>query len=209
MFLCLGPWEVAPAGGRLTDASIDKPLHRKIVAEFRDKVPRAPKEGVPNVTAFSGNRRGKSDGEGLENCYIVPKETVKIAEDNEVTIVMELLNSKVDHKDYRCERTPWGVELCKRVNSPRFRLLDDIYHMQITEGDTIRTIRANIQYLGHIPTAGNPGRHQSDDAPELNFKAIAQAIVDTGYTGFVSHEYSPATPDPVKTLDEMMTICDV
>ncbi|MFZ5927435.1 MAG: hydroxypyruvate isomerase family protein [Acidobacteriota bacterium] len=200
---------VVPGGGRLTDACNDKALHEKILAEFRENIPRARKEGVPNVITFSGNRRGKSDEEGLENCYIVLKEAVKVAEDNEVTIVMELLNSKVDHKDYQCDHTAWGVELCRRVNSPRFKLLYDIYHMQIMEGDIIRTIRANIQYIGHFHTAGNPGRHQFDDTQELNYRAIAQAIVDAGYTGFLSHEYSPTTPDPLKTLDEMMTICDV
>jgi hydroxypyruvate isomerase len=200
---------VVPGGGRLTDACNDKALHEAVLKQFRENIPAAKKAGAPNVITFSGNRRGKSDEEGMENCYIVLKEAVKIAEDSEVTICMELLNSKVDHKDYQCDHTKWGVELCKRVGSPRMKLLYDIYHMQIMEGDIIRTIRENIAYIGHMHTAGNPGRHQFDDSQELQYGPIAKAIVDTGYTGYLSHEYSPTTPDPLKTLDEMMRICDV
>jgi hydroxypyruvate isomerase len=200
---------MVPGGGRLTDACNDKTLHEAIRAQFAENLPRAKKEGVPNVITFSGNRRGKSDEEGMENCYLILKDVVKIAEDNEVTICMELLNSKVDHKDYQCDHTKWGAELCKRVGSPRFKLLYDIYHMQIMEGDIIRTIRENFQYIGHFHTAGNPGRHQFDDTQEMNYRPIAQAIVDLGYTGYLSHEYSPTTPDPLATLDAMMKICDV
>ena len=161
------------------------------------------------MITFSGNRRGKSDAEGMDNCELILKKVAPIAVSEGVTICMELLNSKVDHKDYQCDHTAWGVELCKRVNSPGFKLLYDIYHMQIMDGDIIRTIRDNIQYIGHFHTAGNPGRHQFDAGQELNYRPIAQAIVDTGYKGFLSHEYSPTTPDPLKTLDEMMAICDV
>ncbi|MBI4889248.1 MAG: TIM barrel protein [Acidobacteria bacterium] len=200
---------MVPGGGRLTDACNDKTLHADVLKQFRENIPAAKKVGSPHVITFSGNRRGKSDEEGMENCYIVLKEAVKIAEDNEVTICMELLNSKVDHKDYQCDHTKWGVELCKRVASPRMKLLYDIYHMQIMEGDIIRTIRENIAYIGHFHTAGNPGRHQFDDTQELQYGPIAKAIVDLGYTGYLSHEYSPTTPDPLKTLDEMMRICDV
>lgn len=197
-------------GGKLTDACNDKTLHDAIRAQFKENLPRAKKEGIPNVITFSGNRRGKSDEEGMDNCLLVLKDVIKLAEDNEVTICMELLNSKVDHKDYQCDHAKWGVELCKRVGSPRFKLLYDIYHMQIMEGDIIRTIRENIQYIGHFHTAGNPGRHQFDDTQEMNYKGIAQAIVDTGYTGYLSHEYSPSQgKDPIATLDEMMRICDV
>ncbi len=200
---------MVPGGGKLTDACNDKTLHAEVLKQFRENIPAAKKVGSPHVITFSGNRRGKSDEEGMENCYIVLKEAVKIAEDNEVTICMELLNSKVDHKDYQCDHTKWGVELCKRVGSPRMKLLYDIYHMQIMEGDIIRTIRENIAYIGHFHTAGNPGRHQFDDTQELQYGPIAKAIVDLGYTGYLSHEYSPTTPDPLKTLDEMMRICDV
>lgn len=200
---------MVPGGGRLTDACNDKTLHAQLLKEFRENIPAAKKAGAPNVITFSGNRRGKSDEEGMENCYTILKEAVKVAEDNEITICMELLNSKVDHKDYQCDHSAWGAELCKRVGSPRMKLLFDIYHMQIMEGDIIRNIRTHFQYIGHFHTAGNPGRHQFDDTQELQYGAIAKAIVDLGYTGYLSHEYSPTTPDPLKTLDEMMRICDV
>ncbi len=200
---------VAPGAGKLSEACNDKALHPMLLAQFKENLPRAKKEGVPNVITFPGNRRGKTDWEGLDNCYAILKEASKIAEDCEVTIVMELLNSKVDHKDYQADHTAWGVELVKRVGSPRFKLLYDIYHMQIMEGDVIRTIKENIAYIGHMHTAGNPGRHQFDENQELNYHAIAKAILETGYTGYLSHEYSPTTPDALKTLDEMMAICDV
>jgi hydroxypyruvate isomerase len=198
-------------GGKLTDACNDKSLHDAIRKQFAESLPRAKKEGIPNVITFSGNRRGKSDEEGMDNCYQVLKDVVKIAEDNEVTICMELLNSKVDHKDYQCDHSAWGAELCKRVGSPRMKLLFDIYHMQIMEGDIIRNIRTHFQYIGHFHTAGNPGRRQFDlESQELNYRGIALAIVDLGYTGYLSHEYGPAQGlDPVATLDEMMRICDV
>jgi hydroxypyruvate isomerase len=200
---------IAPSFGGINDGCNDKALHPKILAQFKEGLPLAKREGIPNVIALSGTRRGKTDWEGLDNCYALLKEAAKIAEDCEVTIVMELLNSKVDHRDYQCDHTAWGVELVKRVGSPRFKLLYDIYHMQIMEGDVIRTLKDNIEYIGHIHTAGNPGRHQFDDRQELNYSAIAKAILATGYTGYMSHEYSPTTPDPIKTLDEMMRICDV
>jgi hydroxypyruvate isomerase len=199
---------MTPGGGKLTDACNDKTLHAEIEKQFRENLPMAAKAGVRTVITFSGNRRGKSDAEGLDNCYEILKKVAPIAEDQGVTICMELLNSKVNHKDYQCDHTAWGVELCKRVNSPRFKLLYDIYHMQIMEGDVIRTIRDNIQYIAHFHTAGNPGRHEFDDTQELNYRGIAQAIVDTGYTGFLSHEYSPLK-DPLTSLDQALTICDV
>ena len=121
---------------------------------------------------------------------------------------MELLNSKVNHPGYMCDHTAWGVELCKRVNSPRVKLLYDIYHMQIMEGDIIRTIQQNIQYIGHFHTAGNPGRHEFDDTQELNYPAICKAIADLGYQGYLAHEYTP-THDPLETLDKMMRMCEV
>lgn len=200
---------VVPGGGRLTDACNDKTLHAEIEKQFAANLKAAAKEGVKTVITFSGNRRGKSDEEGLENCAIILKKVAPIAESEGVVICMELLNSKVNHPDYQCDHTKWGVELCKRVGSPNFKLLYDIYHMQIMEGDIIRTIKENIAYIGHFHTAGNPGRNQFDETQELNYKAICEAIVATGYTGFLSHEYSPTTPDPLKTLDEMMKICDV
>ncbi len=188
-----------------------------IEQQFRENLELAAKEGAPNVITFSGNRRGRSDEEAWSACYDILKKVTPIAEDKGVTIVMELLNSKVDHPDYQCDRTPWGVELCKRVNSPRFKLLFDIYHMQIMEGDSIRTIRNNFQWIGHFHTAGNPGRNEISGPSELDYRHIAQAIVDLGYTGYLSHEYGPRRDpqtrkplkDPLQLLDEAITICDV
>ncbi len=163
-----------------------------------------------SVIALSGNRRGMSDEEGLDNVVMFLNKVKDHAEDKNVTICMELLNSKVNHPDYMCDHTSWGVELCKRVASPRVKLLYDIYHMQIMEGDLIRTMRDNLQYIGHLHTAGNPGRHQFDlESQELNYRGICNAIAAMGYTGYLSHEYSPKDVDPVKTLDEMLAICDV
>lgn len=199
---------VVPGGGRLTDACNDKALHGEIEKQFRENLVRAKKEGVPNVITFSGNRRGKSDEEGWENCALILKKVAPIAEDNEVTICMELLNSKVNHPDYQCDTTAWGAELCKRVGSPRFKLLYDIYHMQIMEGDLIRTIRDNFQYIGHFHTAGNPGRNEPDASQEIYYPPIIQAIIDLGYTGYLSHEYSPKK-DPLTSLHAALTMCDL
>jgi hydroxypyruvate isomerase len=208
---------VVPGGGRLTDACNDRSLHAMIEQQFRENLDLAAKEGAPNVITFSGNRRGRSDEEAWSACYDILKKVTPIAEDKGVTIVMELLNSKVDHPDYQCDKTLWGVELCKRVNSPRFKLLFDIYHMQIMEGDSIRTIRNNFQWIGHFHTAGNPGRNEITGPSELDYRHIAQAIVDLGYTGYLCHEYSPRRDpqtrkplkDPLALLDEALTVCDV
>ena len=162
------------------------------------------------VIALSGNRRGMSDEEGLDNAVAFMNKVKAHAEDKGVTICMELLNSKVNHPDYMCDHTKWGVEMAKRVGSPRVKLLYDIYHMQIMEGDVIRTMRDNLQYIGHLHTAGNPGRNEFDlDTQELNYRGIAKAVVDMGYTGYLSHEYSPKYGEPLKVLDEMLTFCDV
>ena len=144
------------------------------------------------MICFSGNRRGMSDDEGLANCAEGLKRVVGFAEEKKVTICMELLNSKVNHKDYMCDRTPWGVELVKQVGSPRFKLLYDIYHMQIMEGDVIRTIQENKDYIGHYHTGGNPGRHEIDETQELNYPAIVKAILDTGYDGYLGQEFIPS-----------------
>jgi hydroxypyruvate isomerase len=200
---------MAPSGYSLTDGINNKANHSKLEPVVRENITKAVQFGAPNVIALSGNRRGMSDEEGLANCAAFLNKVKSMAEDKNVTICLELLNSKVNHKDYQCDHTAWGVEVCKRVNSPRVKLLYDIYHMQIMEGDIIRTIRDNIQYIGHFHTAGNPGRHEIDtDSQELSYRPIAQAIVDTGYTGFLAHEYSPLR-DPLKSLDQAITICDV
>jgi hydroxypyruvate isomerase len=192
----------------IEDGLNEKANHGRIEANFRRLLPAAKAQGVPNIICFSGNRRRLSNEEAWDNCTSLLKKVVPQAEDQGVTIVMELLNSKVNHRDYHCDRTPWGVELCKRINSPRFKLLYDIYHMQIMEGDVIRTIRDNIDWIAHFHTAGNPGRHELDDTQELNYKAISQALVDLKFQGYFAHEFIP-TRDPMTSLREAVALCDV
>jgi hydroxypyruvate isomerase len=200
---------MAPSAGHsLTNGINTKENHPKAEAGVREVIDKAAAFGCPNVIVLSGNRRGMTDEQGIENCVSFLNSVKAQAEDKGVTICMELLNSKVDHRDYQCDHTAWGVEVCKRVNSPRVKLLYDIYHMQIMEGDIIRTIRDNIQYIGHFHTAGNPGRHEIDSSQELNYRAIAQAVVETGYTGYFAHEYGPLR-DPLKSMAEAIEICDV
>jgi len=190
------------------------PLNRKeshdgIEKQFREALGKAAAAKVPNLIIMSGNRAGMSDQEGLENCVAGLNRIKPIAEDRGVTVVLELLNSKVDHKDYMADRTAWAVEAVKRVNSPRIKVLYDIYHMQIMEGDIIRTIRQNMEYLGHFHTGGNPGRHEIDETQELNYRPIAQAIVEAGFSGYFAHEFTPARADPLKSLAQAVDICDV
>jgi hydroxypyruvate isomerase len=163
---------------------------------------------VPNVITFFGNRRGMSDSEASANCIEALNRVKKIAEDNGVTICVELLNSKVDHKDYQGDRTSFGVEVVRAVASPRVKLLYDIYHMQIMEGDLIRTIRKNHEYIGHFHTGGVPGRHDLDGSQEVNWAAVCSAIVATGFKGYVAHEFVP-TRDPLTSLREAVALCDV
>ncbi len=182
--------------------------HAKIEEAFRKNIPIAAKMGVPNVITFSGNRMGMSDDEGAKNTVIGLNKLKKIAEDNGVTICLELLNSKVDHKDYMCDHTAWGVRVVQEVNSPRVKLLYDIYHMQIMEGDLIRTIQQNIQWLGHFHTGGNPGRHELDNTQEVHWDAVMRGIASTNYSGYVAHEFVP-TRDPLTSLREAADLCDV
>ena len=182
--------------------------HDRLVAESERLLPLVAAAGLPNMIVFSGNRGGMSDGEGLENCAVGLKRITALAERLGVTVCMELLNSKVDHKDYMCDHTAWGAELVKRVGSPRFKLLYDIYHMQIMEGDVIRTIRDNFAAIGHFHTGGVPGRHELDATQELQYPAIMRAIVDLGYTGFVAQEFVPVR-DPLTSLREGFQVCDV
>jgi hydroxypyruvate isomerase len=160
------------------------------------------------VICFSGNRKGLPDDEGLENCALGVKQVVGLAEKKGVTVCMELLNSKVDHRDYMCDHTAWGMKLVKQVGSPRFKLLYDIYHMQIMEGDIIRTINENIEFIGHFHTAGNPGRNEIDETQELNYPAICGAIVNKGYKGFIGQEFVPKR-DPLTSLRQAFQLCDV
>src|SRR6266851_3317157 len=166
------------------------------------------RHGVPNVIAMFGNRRGKSDGEAIDNCVAGLNAIKAQAEAERVTICLELLNSKVDHADYQGDRTAFGVAVVKAVRSPRIRLLYDIYHMQIMEGDIIRTIRENREWIAHFHTGGVPGRHELDGTQELNWRAVATAIADTGFTGFVAHEFVP-TRDPLTSLREAVAVCNV
>lgn len=185
-----------------------KENHDRLVRETEENITRAAAAKAPNVIAMSGNRRGQADAEGLENCTIGLNRVKKLAEDKGVTVCVELLNSKIDHHDYQCDHTAWGVELIKRVDSPRVKLLYDIYHMQIMEGDIIRTIRQNIQYIGHFHTGGVPGRHELDGTQELQWRSVAEAIVAAGYTGYFAHEFVP-TRDPMTSLGEALRLCDV
>jgi hydroxypyruvate isomerase len=182
--------------------------HDSIVADLEARLPKVKDAGLPCQIVFSGNRKGLSDEQGLENCAAGLKRITPLAEKLGVTLVMELLNSRVDHKDYQCDRTPWGVDLVKRVGSPRFKLLYDIYHMQIMEGDVIRTIRDNFEHIAHYHTGGNPGRNEIDVTQELNYAAICKALVEKGYTGYVAQEFIPRR-DPMTSLREAIVICDV
>ena len=183
--------------------------HDKI-AEFMEKtIPIAETYHYPNIICFSGNREGMTDEQGLDNCTIGIKKFIASAEKHNVTIAMELLNSKVNHKDYMCDLSKWGVELCKRVGSERFKLLYDIYHMQIMEGDVIATIRKNHQYYAHYHTGGVPGRAEIDESQELYYPAIMKAIVETGFKGFTAQEFVPKRPDVLASLKQGVNICDV
>ncbi|MBW3623247.1 MAG: TIM barrel protein, partial [Armatimonadetes bacterium] len=182
--------------------------HDRLVKESERLLPLVAEAGLPNMIVFSGNRRGISDAEGLENCAKGPKRITPRAEKLGVTVVMELLNSKRDHRDYQCDHTAWGVELAKRVGSERFKLLYDIYHMQIMEGDVIKTIQDNIAYIGHFHTGGVPGRNEIDDSQELNYRRIANAIADTGFKGYIAQEFIPRR-DPLTSLAQAVKICTV
>jgi hydroxypyruvate isomerase len=182
--------------------------HAWLVPAYERAIPLAAASRIPNLICFSGNRDGQDDEEGLATCARGLAALLPAAERHGVTICMELLNSKVDHADYQCDRTPWGVALVKRLGSDRFKLLYDIYHMQIMEGDVIRTIRDNHQYIAHYHTAGVPGRHEIDASQELNYSAIMRAIADTGFTGYVAQEFIP-TRDPRTSLEEAVRICRV
>lgn len=187
----------------------DKQYHSTLQKNYSDMIPLVAKAGYKNLICFSGNRAGKDDETGLSNCTEGLKKLIALAEKYNVTLVMELLNSKIDHKDYQCDKTPWGVELVKRVGSENFKLLYDIYHMQIDEGDVIRTIKDNHQYIAHYHTAGVPGRHELDELQELNYTAIMKAIVSTGFKGYVAQEFIPVKADKIASLRQAVGLCDV
>lgn len=183
--------------------------HDTLVKNYTEMIPLVAKAGYKNLICFSGNRNGMDDETGLKNSILGLQKILPLAEQHGVIICMELLNSKIDHKDYMCDRTPWGVELCKRLGSANFKLLYDIYHMQIDEGDVIRTIRENHAYIAHYHTAGVPGRHEIDDTQELYYPAIMRAIADTGFTGYVAQEFIPTNSNKMAALMQAIQICDI
>ncbi len=195
--------------GGITKAFNRVEHHDKLVEAYTDLIPKAAAAGLQNVICFSGNRDGLADEKGLENCAIGLKRLMALCEKHKITLVMELLNSKVNHKDYMCDHSEWGVALCKAVGSERFKLLYDIYHMQIMEGDVIATIRKQHPYFAHYHTGGVPGRAEIDETQELNYPAIMKAIVDTGFQGFVAQEFIPKRPDVLGSLKQGVRICDV
>jgi hydroxypyruvate isomerase len=197
-------------GGTIPDALNHKENHDKLEASMNAAIDEAAANGVPSIITFSGNRRGMADAEGADNCVAFLNRVKSHAEDKGVNICMEYLNSKVNHKDYMFDHIAWGVDVMKRVNSPRVKILFDIYHAQIMDGDIVRNIRDNFQWIGHFHTGGNPGRHEIDETQELNYRFVAQAIADLGYTGYVAHEYSPAQGrDPLASLRQAMEIMTV
>jgi hydroxypyruvate isomerase len=197
-------------GGSIPDALNRSENHDRLEKSLAAAIDESAANGVPNVITFSGNRKGMADAEGGDNCVAFLNRVKARAEDKGVTICMEYLNSKVNHKDYMFDHIAWGLDVMKRVNSPRVKILFDIYHAQIMDGDIVRNIRDNIQWLAHFHTGGNPGRHDIDETQELNYRFIAQAIADLNFVGFISHEYSPAPGhDPIATLERAIGICDV
>ena len=197
-------------GGTIAVALNRKENHEKLTGLMHPAIDDAAANAVPNIICFSGNRNGMADAEGADNCVAFLNAIKAHAEDKQVTICMEYLNSKVNHKDYMFDHIAWGVDVMKRVNSPRVKILYDIYHAQIMDGDIVRNIRDHFQWIGHFHTGGNPGRHEIDDTQELNYRFVMAAIADLGFTGFVTHEYTPTQGhDPIATLSEAIEICDV
>jgi hydroxypyruvate isomerase len=193
----------------LVDGFNDIQFHETLIKNYTEMIPLVANAGYKNLICFSGSRRGKTEEEGWNNCVLGLKKLIPLAEKHNVTLVMELLNSKIDHKDYQCSKTDWGVELVKRLGSENFKLLYDIYHMQIDEGDVIRTIKENHQYIAHYHTAGVPGRNEIDETQELNYVAIMKAIAQTGFKGFVAQEFIPKNIDKIASLKKAITICDI
>jgi hydroxypyruvate isomerase len=214
-------WQVARAAGLtcsmgygsrrehfIEDGFNDPRLHPMLIEELNSAIPLAARAGVPNLIAMFGNRRGRSDAEGIANCVAGLSRVAPVAEAHGVTVCVELLNSKVDHPDYQGDHTAFGTAVMQQLGSPRMKLLYDIYHMQIMEGDVIHTIRNHRQWIGHFHTGGVPGRHEIDDSQELNYHAIAMAIADSGFEGFVAHEFK-AQGEPYAALAQACRICRV
>lgn len=193
----------------LTDGWNNLNFHSTLIKNYKEMIPLVAKNGYKNLICFSGNRHGMDEETGIKNSADGLKQIIGLAEKNKVILHMELLNSKVDHKDYMCNKSTWGVELCKRIDSPNFKLLYDIYHMQIDEGDVIRTINTYHPYFGHYHTGGVPGRHEIDETQELYYPAIMKAIVATGYQGYIAQEFIPAAEDKIGSLRKAIALCDI
>jgi hydroxypyruvate isomerase len=193
----------------LTEGWNDKQYHSKLIQNYTEHIDLVSKAGYKNLICFSGNRKGMDDEAGLKNCAEGLKQIMALAEKKDVIVQMELLNSKVNHKDYMCDRSSWGVELVKAIGSPNFKLLYDIYHMQIDEGDVIQTIKDNHDHFGHYHTGGVPGRHEIDETQELFYPAIIKAIVATGFKGYLAQEFIPAKQDKIASLRDAIRTCDV
>ncbi|WP_045690075.1 hydroxypyruvate isomerase family protein [Hymenobacter sp. AT01-02] len=193
----------------LTDGFNDPKFHAQLQKQYAEMIPKVAQAGYTNLICFSGSRQGMSDETGWKNCVAGLKPLMSLAEKHKVVLVMELLNSKIDHKDYQCDRTWWGVELAKKLGSENFKLLYDIYHMQVNEGDVIHTLTEYHPYIAHYHTAGVPGRHELDDTQELNYPAIMQAIRKTGFKGFVAQEFIPRQADGLASLRQAVQLCDV
>lgn len=200
------PWG---AGKGITEGFNNPALHDELVKSYSELIPKAAAAGLNKLICFSGNRNGLNDEKGIENCAIGLKRLMPLAEQYKITLSMELLNSKVDHHDYQCDRTDWGAALCEKVGSEQFKLLYDIYHMQIMEGDVIATIKKNSKYISHYHTGGVPGRNEIDETQELNYPAIMKAIAETGFKGFVGQEFIPKREDKLASLKQGVMICDV
>ena len=198
-----------PEKSSLTDGFSNVHEHAWLEDSYTKSIPEAADAGLKSMICFSGNRKGLTEEAGLENCAKGLDKLVKLAEKHNIILTMELLNSKVDHADYQCDNSKWGVALCEKIGSPNFKLLYDIYHMQIMEGDVIATIRKNHKYYSHYHTGGVPGRHEINDSQELNYPAIMRAIVETGFDGFVAQEFIPTNEDKMESLKEGVLICDV
>jgi hydroxypyruvate isomerase len=195
-------------GGSIRDGLNRKENHDKIEAGLKKSLDFAAAEGLPNVICMSGERMGMNDDEGAENCVAGLKRVAGYAEQKKVTLCLELLNSKVNHKDYMADHTEWGVKVCQKVGSPYVKLLYDIYHMQIMEGDIIATIKKHKEFLGHYHTGGVPGRNEIDETQELYYPAVMKAIVETGFKGYVGQEFIPKR-DPIASMEQAFRICDV
>jgi hydroxypyruvate isomerase len=200
------PWG---AGKGITEGFNNPALHDELIQSYEAMIPKVAAAGYNQIICFSGNRNGLDDEKGIDNCATGLKKLMSVAEKHKVTLVMELLNSKVDHHDYQCDHTEWGVALCEKIGSERFKLLYDIYHMQIMEGDVIATIRKHHKYISHYHTGGVPGRNEIDETQELNYPAIMRAIVETGFKGFVAQEFIPKREDKIASLKQGVQICDV